>query len=244
MTNTTPTPRPAKPKKPKQKLEKFTCAFCKREFTRETSLAVHVCEQKRRHMQRNDKPVVLGYIAYQRYLTQSMRQKSPSYDSFVKSNLYLGFVQFGRHLVDLNAINALGFIDFIIQSEAHLSKWTSPTLYNTYIREFINKEETPVNAFERSLSMMQQWAEDNNSDWPEFFRKVATPLAVLWITNGRISPWILFITNSADALMVRLNADQRVLINRCIDPEFWRLKIQRHQSDVDIIREILLEYGI
>ena len=34
---------------------KFKCPYCGKEFTRERTLQVHMCEPKRRHLQKNEK---------------------------------------------------------------------------------------------------------------------------------------------------------------------------------------------
>jgi hypothetical protein len=229
--------------KPKVKSE-FVCDFCQRGFLNDGRLLLHMCEQKRRHNQRDEKPVKLAFIAYQAFYNRSMRQKAaPSYQSFAKSTLYLAFVRFGRHVLDLNAVNPLAFIDFLLRLETPIDKWISQTLYDTYIRE-LNKNETPLDALQRNFILMQQWASENGEDWRTFFHKIDVPLAALWIANGRISPWILFIAASARDLMQRFNAEQVVLIERSIDPEFWRLKIERHHLDVEMIRDVLAEHGI
>ena len=38
-------------------MEKFTCPYCGASFTREKTLAVHMCEKKRRALQENEKHV-------------------------------------------------------------------------------------------------------------------------------------------------------------------------------------------
>ena len=45
----------------------YQCEHCGKEFTRERTLIVHVCEQKRRYMQRDEKGVQVGYLAYNRF---------------------------------------------------------------------------------------------------------------------------------------------------------------------------------
>jgi hypothetical protein len=228
----------------KKTKDSFTCDFCHRSFAKEQTVLLHQCEPKRRYLQRDEKPVKLAFIAYRQFFLRNMpRKPPPSYESFAKSSLYLAFVRFGRHLVDLNAVNPLAFIDFLLRVETPIDKWTSPTLYQTYIRE-LNKNETPLDALERNFVVMQHWADETSLDWRDFFRKIEVPLAALYIASGRISPWILFIAISAHDLMQRFNPEQIDLIEASIDPEFWRLKIQRHEGDVEMIREVLAAHGI
>lgn len=222
----------------------FACEFCKKEFTTESRLINHLCEPKRRYLQRDDKPVKLGFIAYDRFYQKSMgRKKSQTYESFMKSTLYGAFVRFGKHLIDLNALNPIGFIDFLLRIEAPIDKWTTQNLYATYVRE-LNKIEPPIDALTRNFMLMQEWSISSGHEWFDFFRKVEPPLAAFWISNGRISPWILFTASSAHDLLIRCSPEQSMLIDKAIDAKFWQLKLERHQQEVDEIRAILAENGI
>ena len=39
----------------------FKCNYCGKSFAKESTLAVHMCEQKRRYMQKDEKHVQLGF---------------------------------------------------------------------------------------------------------------------------------------------------------------------------------------
>ena len=100
----------------------FECQFCKKSFKREKTISVHLCEQKRRWINRDEKYVRLGFLAYNRFyeITQGAT-KPKTYEHFAKSNYYTGFTRFGKHT-----------ITFLLS----LSKWsqisTSPR--ETFIR--------------------------------------------------------------------------------------------------------------
>ena len=64
----------------------YTCQYCRKDFVRETSLAVHVCEQKRRALAKTERHVVLGYDTYNRFYKISQNAKGDkSYEDFAKS---------------------------------------------------------------------------------------------------------------------------------------------------------------
>ena len=57
----------------------FKCGFCKKSFKKESTLAVHVCEKKRRHMVRDNKDAQLGFRTYQLFYkvgTNSKKEKT------------------------------------------------------------------------------------------------------------------------------------------------------------------------
>ena len=96
----------------------YTCKYCEKSFSRETSLAVHVCEQKRRHQEEKETGVQLGLQAYLRFyeLTQGS-SKFKTFDDFAKSPYYRAFVKFGRHVQAIRAVNPTRFIDWVIKEK-------------------------------------------------------------------------------------------------------------------------------
>lgn len=233
-----------KAKEPSQKTELFTCDFCKKSYKQERAFLVHMCEPKRRWLDQDSKYVKLGFQVYKRFHEINFRsQREKSYNDFMKSTFYTAFTKFGRYLLQLNAINPKGFIDFLIKTEVKLHKWESPLVYEKYIRE-LNKKESPDAAIERNFLLMQQWARDNDEVWTDFFRKIEPAQAALWIKSGRISPWILFTASSAGDLFARLSDEQLTLVQSNIDPDYWGIRLERAADDVAFIREQLDAAGL
>ena len=224
-------------------MNQFVCTFCRKALSSEQRLINHLCERKRRFLQRDDKAVRLAFAAYHQFYEKQQRQ-AMTFDKFDVSPYYTAFVKFARYLIDLNAANQrIGFVDFLIKVEAKLDHWTHPKFYGTYIRE-LNKNEKPMEALERNLMLMESWALDTGEDWMDFFRKIAPAKATLWIISGRISPWLLFTASSAPDLFDRLSPEQTDMVWKAVDAKFWRTKIAWHQSEVDEIRALLTEHRI
>jgi hypothetical protein len=244
-------PQPQKPKARRKKPEAvaeiaptFRCEFCKTEFKRENSLIAHSCEQKRRHLDQGEKSSKLGFWVYQRFYTANYRMKAArTFEQFRTSSVYTAFIKFARYLLDINAVNPHGFVDFVIKSGVKLDDWRSPLVYETYIRE-LNKKETADAALERNLLLMQQWSDDTGEAWTDFFRKIAAPLATAWIRSGRISPWVLYTAPSAETLITRLSDEQMGIIEAVIEPKFWMPKLESEGDVVDAIRAELEAAGL
>ena len=78
-------------------LTKFTCTYCGKAFSRERTLQVHMCEPKRRHLQKNEKWVQNGFIVFQRFYEVNQKNAKPrTYDDFCSSQYYNAFVKFGE----------------------------------------------------------------------------------------------------------------------------------------------------
>jgi len=225
---------------------RFPCDFCHHAFSQERFLLDHVCERKRRFLQRDDPTVKYALEIYQRWYARSMarRRNPPSIDSFENSKLYSAFVAFARFLRDLNPSNPLDFVDFLAKMETPLSKWRNLAYYGTYIRER-NKNEGPRAAIERNIVLMQEWANDADLDMAEFFRQVSPARATQWIISGRISPWLLFAATRAGDLTARLSEEQTSMVADAISADYWERMVIRHRTEVDDLRAMLMrEYNI
>jgi hypothetical protein len=232
------------PKSKKLQKSEFHCEYCKVYLTSETRLLNHVCEPKRRVLQRSERQVTLGFHTYQRFWKSKMNPKyAPDWVHFEKSGLYSSFVKFGRHVINLNAINPLGFVDFLLRGEVGIDQWCKDTYYQAYVRE-LTKLETPLEALQRNMVLMEEWANHNKEHWTDFFRKVAPTQAVLWIMSGRISPWVLLTAPSASILLNKLNEEQTKLVESVIDMRFWEIKMERHALEVQSIVSELNENNL
>jgi hypothetical protein len=234
------------PKKAKGKADEagFTCEFCSKTYVHEKTFLTHLCEQKRRFMDRDLPHVMLALRVYQRFWEANYRgQHKRTYEQFSKSQFYVAIVKFARYLQNLNAVNPHGFIDFLIKTGVKLDNWHHPTVYETYIRE-LNKKESPDAAVTRNIMLMQEWSLTTNEEWIDFFRKINTNQAVLWIQTGRISPWILYAASSAGELLSRLSPEQISIVNKHVNHDFWAARIKYNQDDFNSIRNILDEAGV
>ena len=80
----------------------YVCEYCKTGYSREKTLAVHMCQPKRRALQKNEKRVQLGMYAFnQFYKLSAGSKKDKTYGEFCKSPYYNAFVKFGRKIYRL-----------------------------------------------------------------------------------------------------------------------------------------------
>lgn len=208
---------------------------------KERFFIVHTCAGKTRWLWKDEKHVKLGFMAFERFLKLSnFRKKTIDYNYFSKSRHYSAFVNFGKYLLDINAIEVEGFIDFLIKSQLKLDDWTLDITYSLWLRE-LAKKEPAERAVERSILLMEQWSKDTDIPWNHFFKEVNLSTAIRWINNGRISPWILYIAGKP--LLDRFNDDHLKLINEAIQPEFWAKKLAIQRKDVQFIKDVLQSVG-
>lgn len=221
----------------------YQCGYCNKIFKKEKAFLVHMCTKKERYLLKDERYVRMAFLAYNRFYEKSVRGKKKNYDDFVNSTLYNDFINFGRYMCNINVVNPLQFVDFLIESCAKMVQWTNPVVYDLYIRE-MSKTETVDAAAERNILLMQQWALDTGKHWTDFFRLVNPVLATNWIKSGRISPWILFVSKSAEELFARLSDEQLLFVQETLDTGYWEKKLLHNQHEVKQLQHILEGAGL
>lgn len=219
----------------------YKCEYCGKLFAKEKTLFIHICEQKRRHMSKNEKHVQAGLLTFQRfYAITNKNSKSKTFDEFAKSPYYTAFVKFGSFMINTAPIYPERFIDFVIKSGVKLDHWCRDELYDTYISELI-KIEPADGAIQRSIQTMMDWADANNAQWEHYFAYVNLNRATHDIKEGLISPWMVLNTKSGKEMLQRLNDEQLDIVAPIIDPQFWMKRFKSSPADMELVKDIIKE---
>jgi hypothetical protein len=222
----------------------FKCEYCKKDFAKEKTLAVHICEQKRRHLSKNEKHVQAGLLTYQRFYDITQKGKNQKiFDDFVSSPYYTAFVKFGSFLVNTSPIYPERFIDYVIKSGVKLDHWCRDSLYDQYISELIRIEPAD-GAVQRSITTMMDWGDKNNSPWEHYFAYVNLNRATHDIKEGLVSPWLVLNTKEGKNMLKRMNDEQLEIISSIIDPQYWIKRFKSLPADIELVKDIITEAKI
>jgi hypothetical protein len=221
-----------------------TCTYCGKSFQKERTLQVHVCEPKRRHLQKNEKWVQNGFMVFQRfYQVHQNNSKPKTYDQFCDSSYYNAFVKFGRFIMHINPLYPEKYIEYVIRSQIKLDHWARDDLYETYLIDTL-KSEPLESALQRSIKTMMEWATEQNVQWSDYFRLVNTTRAVAHIQQGGVSPWLILGCSAGKKMLNSFSDEQLQMVQRFIDPKFWNNKFRNYPADVMFVQETAKEAHI
>jgi len=227
--------------------EPYKCRYCEKAFVKESTLAVHLCEPKRRWQQEREVGVQLGLKAYLRFyeVTQgSARLKS--YADFVTSPYYNAFVKHGRYCQSIRCINFANFLDWLLRNNKKIDNWCSDKLYEEWMHDYLRREAVQ-DALERALKEMQTYADDHpdlKNGFSDYFRYGNSNRVVHHITTGRISPWIVYNCTSGVDFLGNLSEEQVVMVMPWIDPDHWQRRFQDYLADTEWVKDILIKAGL
>ena len=164
--------------------------------------------------------------------------KTKTYEDFATSKYYAGFVKFGRKMVSEELLEPENYAEYLIRESVALKDWTKDSVYDIYLKALIKKEPAQ-RGIERSIKCMESWAKEKNNTWNNYFKEVTPQLAIHHIRGGKVSPWLVFLSESGQDLWANLNEEQINLIKDIADPIFWRRIFLKNPEEVNLVQDIV-----
>ena len=221
----------------------YICQYCRKDFIKETSLSVHSCEPRRRRQEQSERGVHLGLQAYLKFyeLTQGSA-KLKTFDDFAESPYYRAFVKFGRYCVDIRAINPARFIEYVLKQNKKIDHWCRDSIYTEYLLDYLCVENVN-DALARAIEFGITWQEQTGNPAHDCLRYGNSNAICHAIASGRISPWVIYNSDSGQKFLSELTSEQIAMIWPYVDSDFWMKKFQDYPADQEYAKDILKKAG-
>jgi len=217
---------------------KHLCEFCGKSFARETTIAKHLCEPKRRWQQRDQTGSRIGYASWIQFYNKHSNKKQKDYSDFIESAYYTAFVKFGNYCVDAQVINVPRYVDWLLKNQISIDKWNKDSNYTKFIIEWC-KTEDPFDGIARSIETFIELATEDKILAKDILRYGNKNKICFMITKGKISPWVLYHSESGKEFISNLDSTQEKMIIDYINPEQWAIKFTKLKHVIPEIKELL-----
>lgn len=221
----------------------FSCEFCNRSFQRETSAMNHICENKRRHMDKDRPGNRIGFQSWLSfYKKNTATKKARTYLDFSKSAYYIAFVKFGHYCVNIKCINVNQYADWLLKNQIKVDSWCSDVNYTKFLIDYL-KAEDPLDAVARSIENTIELSKEAGIESKDCLRYANRNRLCYMITAGNVSPWMLYQSESGIQLIEDLDESQQKMIIDYINPEQWAIRFKRNSNVVGQVKELLSQAG-
>jgi len=221
----------------------YSCEFCKRSFLRESTVLKHICEYKHRWMDKDKQGNRLGFQSWlEFYKKNSTSKKQKTYEEFIRSAYYTAFVKFGSYCVDVNVLNVSRYIDWLLKNQIKIDSWCQDTNYTKFLIEYLRIED-PMDAIARSIETTINMASVERVLSKDYLRYGNSNKICYAITTGKLSPWILYHSNSGKEFLDKLDESQIKMVIDYLNPELWAIKFKREPEKVDEVKSLLTLAG-
>jgi hypothetical protein len=194
-------------------------------------------------MDRSERGVELGFQSYLRfYEIAQAGKKVKTYDEFCESPYYRAFVKFGRYCVATRSVNPRQFTEWLLKNNKKIDRWASDKVYTEYLLDYL-KVEAVDDALARSVEYSIDWSEKNSAPAHDCLRYGSTNVLCYAITAGRVSPWVIYNSESGQKFLSELNSEQVAMIWPYIDSDVWQKRFADRPEDVAYAKQILKTAG-
>ena len=222
----------------------YTCKYCGTGYTREKTLADHMCEKKRRYLQKEEKSVQLGFLTFNRFYKLCQKfEGNKTYEEFSDSPYYNAFVKFGSFVSNVRPLYPDKYVDYVVTSGVKLDHWCREELYEKYALELILKENVET-ALERSIKTMMDWGVEKEAPWQHYFAYSSLNRACQDIKDGKMSPWLILNTKSGKEMLGKFSDEQLQIVYHVMSPQHWAMRFKRHVADVELVKEVAKESNL
>lgn len=221
----------------------FACQYCHKEFKGERTLMVHACEQKRRWLAKDEKGSALGMHTYVKFYQYNQNQtKTRTFEDFATSPYYTAFVKFGNYCINTKCIKIERFIDWVVSSGIKLDKWATDATYTQFLDTALQTENVN-DALTRAVEYSLEWGEEKTMRPEDVMRYGSQNRLCYAITTGKISPWIVYQSQSGQEFLSKLSEEQMQMVWSVINPDVWQPIFEKKVADVKYAEEILQQAG-
>jgi hypothetical protein len=218
-----------KQKKSQITTKNFICEFCGHQVAKEATLIRHYdnCQKKMRFEIRNTNEVQTAFK-----LWLSIQNNTRPIDDFEKSNLYKTFIDFVMDSKDKGFDHIEQYGQWLLSNKISVYHWKKQSFYNQFLTSFISSEN-PRDAVIRSLTYIE-----DIGYLGRFFTTCPVGRILTMIETGKISPWLIFLTDSGH-FIARLKGEKLEYFFKLINISVWELKEKRFQKTCTKIRNDL-----
>lgn len=221
----------------------FQCEFCQKQFSKETTVAVHMCEPKRRRLTRDDRAVQIGFQAFLRfYETMQGSARNKTFEDFCDSAYYRAFAKFGRYCLEVHVINPEQFMRWLLKNNKRVDRWASDALYTEFLIDYLTVEPV-ADALTRFVELSQEWHQETGNPLQDYLRYGNHNALCYRITCGGVSPWVLYNCDSGQKFLNDITPQQIEMIWPYIDSDRWQKKFNDYRADQEYVRDILCKGG-
>jgi len=220
-----------------------TCEFCKHEFKSDIVFAKHACRDKTRWNSRDLAPNRIGFQCWISFFKKtSMSHKNNTMQDFIKSPYFTAFVKFGLYCSDSKVINIPAFVDWLLAHNIKVDHWNRDSHYTKFLIDYLRTEDA-FDAIARSIETCSELAEEYETKTKDVLKNVSPYKISSHVATGKISPWLLYQSNSGVQLLSTLTEDNVKILIDYIDPEKWNAKFMRDKQTTKKIKDLLNEIG-
>ena len=212
----------------------WTCEYCNKTLATEAYFMRHDCKEKKRAAELETpigKSAYLFYCDWMKYY----KRKPPTIETFATSRYYNSFIEFAKHVKNLNIKNVDKFLEILCQKDLSPILWRRDQCYSLYL-EWVDKHSDPLEQVKTSIETLIAISEKEGVDLDGIFEHMGPKLIAEQVRLRTLSPWFLFCSRKFNSYLKTISQEDVQELSSIINPSYWTSKLQ---SNMKVVKEIM-----
>lgn len=231
----------------------FQCEYCGKLYKLEPRFMAHECEQMKRSKIIRSTTGIVAYDYYMKWLKTKGRGANVNIETFGDSKYFNQFVSFVKWVKRTKLHDVEGYLRFMKLKEFPPHMWRSHEVFAQYL-EFVDKRWGADDHAKQTIKFLIKFGgriaeefreEVQTVDMPSYaLRMITITEMATFITNRKLSPWVLLNSTIFRRKFVGASSDQKLAIEHAIDLTYWKAKMKNNPDDNDYIKDVVTEFNL
>jgi len=226
------------------KERKYMCSFCSRSFVRKTWFEKHLCDKKKRFLDRNNIAVIKAHQLFNHWQQRTKlvrRGHQKDFEEFCRSPFFGAFKRLSEFTTSEYVVSGFKYIDWLIDNKIPEAKWCNPRDLEDY-HKYLRTSEEPKAQAETTCKNIRVWCADNGIEMPKFFSTISPGQALNMVRENKLSPWVLLgYQPCVDALTSRFKQEMLFTLNDHINVPYWLEKTEQDEAGMATVNKVVSE---
>ena len=211
--------------------KKYTCKHCGKSFAKEKTLETHPCKIRDRVALRSEKYVEIAFALWKSIVNGVYTKKT--IDNFERDSTYTAFTEFVKYAQEQNYLFIFEFGIWLLKNKVVERNWYKSEIYHQFLKQHL-LTENPRQAVIRSIDYISNIYEIGN-----FFKTCQVGKILTYIETGRISPWLIFLSDNSDEFLSRLENEKLTYFTKLVNIDVWQSRMRRYEKTMSSLKEDL-----
>lgn len=136
-------------------------------------------------------------------------------------------------MTDTNGHLIYEFGIWLLKNKISVYHWKKNNFYTQFIQSYI-MGENPRDAVTRSIDNIQ-----HIDQFGSFFNDFSVGRILMMIETGKISPWLIILSDNSQNFITRLHGEQLAYFSKIINMDIWQRKMNRYPKICNTIKNEL-----
>lgn len=221
----------------------FECEYCGSVLKTTRGLEKHRCQRKALIEETGEISLVRAYTLFDFWFRYNgLAKKSKTIEQFMKSPYFNLFIGFEKH-VAASRVHSREFLKWLVDTRVNSRDWTKESVLAAF-SSFYSKNCEAVPSMTKTLENIAVWCDQHGIDSGDFFRYIGPGEAIQWMRNGKLSPWVVLVSEKSMQMFERMSKEQIDFSGELMDLDHWEARFRSSPSETDVVKKSLEGMGL